>query len=83
LTGRERIEAAFSAEGTRDLPAVICYESVFLRDHWPQLTQHPWWTLHVSDAQRRVAAGRRNGSRFILSLGSPVTPETPIERVRL
>jgi uroporphyrinogen-III decarboxylase len=31
----------------------------------------------------QIAAGRRNGSRFIMSLGSPVTPQTPVERVRL
>jgi len=55
LTGRDRIEAAFSDQGARDLPAVICYESVFLRDHWTQLTKHPWWYLHVSDADRQVA----------------------------
>jgi len=32
---------------------------------------------------RQIAAGRRNGGRFIMSLGSPVTPETTVERVRL
>jgi uroporphyrinogen-III decarboxylase len=32
---------------------------------------------------RQIAAGRRNGSRFIMSIGSPVTPDTPVERVRL
>ena len=31
---------------------------------------------------RQIAAGRRNGSRFIMSLGSPVTPGTSAERVR-
>jgi uroporphyrinogen-III decarboxylase len=31
---------------------------------------------------RQVAAGRKNGGRFILSLGSPVTPQTPAQRVR-
>jgi len=31
---------------------------------------------------RQIAAGRRNGSRFIMSLGSPVTPGTPVSRVR-
>ena len=31
---------------------------------------------------RQVAAARRNRSRFIMSLGSPPTPETPVERVR-
>jgi uroporphyrinogen-III decarboxylase len=32
---------------------------------------------------RQVAAGRRAGGRFIMSLGSPVTPGTPVARVRL
>ncbi|UCD29603.1 MAG: hypothetical protein JSV03_03735 [Planctomycetota bacterium] len=36
-----------------------------------------------AEIRRQVAAGRCNNSRFILSLGSPVTPATPIERVRL
>jgi uroporphyrinogen-III decarboxylase len=39
-----------------------------------------WLRAEIS---RQLAAGRRNGSRFIMSLGSPVTPETPVERVRL
>ena len=36
-----------------------------------------------AEIARQIAAGRRNGSRFIMSLGSPVTPGTPAERVRL
>jgi hypothetical protein len=32
---------------------------------------------------RQLEAGQRNGGRFIMSLGSPVTPATPLERVRL
>ncbi|MBN1810146.1 MAG: hypothetical protein JW909_13855 [Planctomycetes bacterium] len=35
-----------------------------------------------SEIRRQVAAGRRNGSRFIMSIGSPVTPDTGVERVR-
>jgi len=31
---------------------------------------------------RQIRAGRRNGSRFAMSIGSPVTPETAVERVR-
>ena len=44
---------------------------------------------HASDAQlrreiaRQLDAGRRNGNRFIMSIGSPVTPETTVERVRM
>ena len=36
-----------------------------------------------AEISRQVAAGRRNGSRFIMSLGSPVTPATSVTRVRL
>lgn len=32
---------------------------------------------------RQATAGRRNGNRFVLSTGSPITPGTPVERVRL
>lgn len=34
------------------------------------------------EIRRQIAAGRRNGSRFVMSLGSPVTPGTSVERVR-
>jgi uroporphyrinogen-III decarboxylase len=36
-----------------------------------------------AEITRQIAAGRRNDSRFVMSLGSPVTPGTPVERVRL
>jgi uroporphyrinogen-III decarboxylase len=36
-----------------------------------------------AEIERQMSAGRRNGGRFIMSLGSPVTPDTPPERVRL
>ena len=36
-----------------------------------------------AEIARQVAAGQRNDGRFIMSLGSPVTPGTPVERVRL
>ncbi len=32
---------------------------------------------------RQMAAGRRNGGKFIMSLGSPATPDTPPQRLRL
>ena len=36
-----------------------------------------------AEISRQIAAGRRNDNRFIMSLGSPVTPVTSVERVRL
>jgi len=35
------------------------------------------------EVRRQLEAGRRNGNRFIMSTGSPVTPGTSVERVRL
>jgi len=55
MNGRERIEAAFSPEGAEHLPAVICYENVFLRDHWSAFTACPWWYLHMPDARLQLA----------------------------
>jgi hypothetical protein len=43
MTGKEKIAAAFSPKGTPEIPAVICYESIFIRDHWAKLTGVPWW----------------------------------------
>jgi uroporphyrinogen-III decarboxylase len=36
-----------------------------------------------AEISRQIAAGRQNGSRFVMSLGSPVTPGTPAQKVRL
>jgi len=36
-----------------------------------------------AEIARQCAAGRRNGRRFIMSTGSPVTPGTTVERVKL
>lgn len=54
MTGREKIEAAFSSGGTRDIPAVICYEGIYVRDHWDQLTARPWWYQHAPDIERQM-----------------------------
>ncbi len=34
MTGKEKIEAAFSIDGTPEIPAVICYEGIYIRDRW-------------------------------------------------
>ena len=36
-----------------------------------------------SEIRRQLAAGRKNRSRFIMCIGSPVTPGTPVGRVQL
>lgn len=36
-----------------------------------------------AEIARQMSAGRRNANRFIMSLGSPVTPWTPMDRLKL
>ena len=55
MTGRERIEAAFSKEGAKQIPAVICYERLFSRDHWNQLSPYPWWYWYSPDVKHQLA----------------------------
>jgi uroporphyrinogen-III decarboxylase len=43
MTGREKIEAAITPEGSREFAAVIPYEMLCYRDHWDELTPIPWW----------------------------------------
>ena len=59
MNGREKVEAAFSPRGTPEIPAVICYESLFVRDHWPQLSAEPWWVRIVPDLERQMAWRRQ------------------------
>ncbi len=43
MTGKQKIEAALSPQGTPQVPAVFCYEDIFVRDHWQEITTCPWW----------------------------------------
>lgn len=54
MNGRQRIEAAFSPAGAPELPVVICYENVFIRDHWAQLTACPWWYRFSPDLEQQT-----------------------------
>jgi hypothetical protein len=55
MTGREKIEAAFAQGGTSQVPAVICYEGIYIRDHWGELTERPWWWTESPDIEQQLA----------------------------
>jgi uroporphyrinogen-III decarboxylase len=55
MNGREKIEAAFSPQGTDEIPAVICYEEIYVRDHWSQVTACPWWYRASPDLAHQMA----------------------------
>jgi len=55
MTGRERMEAALSENGTPEIPAVLsCYEDIFQRDHWESLTRFPWWYAQEVDVEKQM-----------------------------
>jgi len=54
MTGRERIEAAFSKEGTLEIPAVICYEGIYYRDRWDEVTSCPWWYVRSPKIEEQL-----------------------------
>lgn len=54
MTGRERVEAAFSPDGAREVPVVFPYEGIFVRDHWSQFTSRPWWQMHSPRLEDQV-----------------------------
>jgi len=55
MNGREKVEAAFSPEGSPEFAVMVPYESIFVRDHWSQLTRHPWWFEQSPDLADRMA----------------------------
>ena len=55
MTGREKVKAAFSGEGADEMGVVICYEGIYVRDHWNQLTGAPWWHREVPDMDAQLA----------------------------
>jgi hypothetical protein len=54
MTGREKIHAAFSKDGTREIPAVICYEGIYIRDHYKELASCPWWYAQETDIEKQL-----------------------------
>ena len=64
MTGRERIQAALSDEGSSETPAVICYEGIYIRDRWDDLSPFPWWYRHAPDVERQILWRREAAKRI-------------------
>jgi hypothetical protein len=77
MTGREKILAAFIVDTVQGRCVVFGNVDAIgvLQDGPADLVR--------AEVDRQMKAGRNNGNRFVLSTGSPITPATPVERVRL
>ncbi len=76
MSARKKFRAAFGAEGTTRVPAAICYTGIFLRDHWDDLTDRPWWTQFDPDPVERAQpeidmVGRTGMDWFRIHLCAP------------
>ncbi|MBN2583346.1 MAG: hypothetical protein JXL80_09765 [Planctomycetes bacterium] len=58
MTGREKILAALSPQGTRHTPIIVCYSEIFMRDQWENVTDVPWWGMHSQDIDMAVQVHR-------------------------
>lgn len=54
MTGKEKIHAAFSLQGTSEIPVVSCYTGILIRDHWDELTGLPWWYRESPNPEHQV-----------------------------
>lgn len=55
MTGKEKIQAALSGNGAAECPVVLPYTGIFIRDHWKDLTQCPFWYQHSPELDCQLA----------------------------
>ncbi len=54
MTGLERIESAFSPDGTPEIGVVVPYEEIYIRDRWADLTSCPWWYRSSPEIEKQI-----------------------------
>ena len=55
MTAKERFLAGLSRGGPHETCVGVCYENIFIRDHWPELTRLPWWYSVSPDLEQQIA----------------------------
>ncbi len=58
MTPRRRMLLAIDRGPLDEVPVVICYLGIFLRDHWQGITDKPWWALRSPDIADRLEVDR-------------------------
>ncbi|MCX8171609.1 MAG: uroporphyrinogen decarboxylase family protein [Candidatus Bathyarchaeota archaeon] len=54
MNSKSRMLTAISKGMERDFPVVIPYLDIFLRDHWEEVTDKPWWIMNYIDLSARL-----------------------------
>jgi hypothetical protein len=80
MLGIQKIEAAFSRDGSPEIPVGICYTDIFIDDHWEELTSKSWWYKFSPDLEhqflwRKEMSEKIDQDWFDLPLGYPMGEE--------
>ena len=49
MNGKRKMLSSIANGLHEDFPVVIPYVGIFLRDHWEEVTDRPWWTFYGHD----------------------------------
>ena len=51
MTSKEKMFAVMDGSEVTEFPVVIPYLGIFLRDHWEEVTEVPWWAVRAGDIE--------------------------------
>ena len=85
MTPREKILRALEPGGTPQIGAVSCYDGIFIRDHWSELTEVPWWMAGSGIVEQEIEWMRdvldRSGLAWLGQGGCPSRSERRAHRI--
>ncbi len=54
MSGRDKMLKAITEGTLTEIPVVIPYIGIFLRDHWEEITNEPWWIQNSWNLESRI-----------------------------
>ncbi len=58
MTSKEKMFAVMDGDEVTEFPVVIPYLGIFLRDHWEEVTEIPWWAVRAGDIETNLQVTR-------------------------
>lgn len=58
---------------------MICYDGIFIRDHWHKLTSQPWYAVYLPDIHAQVQSIKIKKLPQTISALEKFLPEKPQE----
>jgi len=58
MTGREKMTRMLEGGARGEIPVLLPYLGIFMRDHWKQVTDVPWWAIQDGNLETSLQAER-------------------------